>query len=134
MFRRIYVLFIFYLNSCVGHNEHWPTISWKINNNSFLTFKMQGNIFILIVGLVFIPSTKASSECDLCVDLVEAIEGFILAGVFLNYNSSRKYLSLFSNKLKIKKTKNCIYKYWPIFISYQGWIEHHSVPWWINKK
>jgi len=48
--------------------------------NSFLTFKMQGNIFILIVGLVFIPSTKASSECDLCVDLVEAIEGFILAG------------------------------------------------------
>jgi len=41
---------------------------------------MQGKIFLLIFGLVYIPSTKASSECNLCVDLVEAVEGFILAG------------------------------------------------------
>jgi len=41
---------------------------------------MKGKIFLLILGLVYIPSTKASSECDLCVDLVEAVEGFILAG------------------------------------------------------
>ena len=68
---------------------------------------MQGNIFILIVGLVFIPSTKASSECDLCVDLVEAIEGFILAGrcVFELEFAPKIFIIIFKQIKNKKKQK-----------------------------
>jgi len=44
--------------------------------------KMRTDVFLVLIGLVILPSTRAAGDanCDLCVTIVSAVEEFVLAG------------------------------------------------------